>query len=788
MKHFQFSLLLFFCIATHVAGQRHKTIELTFLPTDFIVSERDGLLSIDSYRHAIHFDSDVSEPALPLVLIHVLIDSDEEYVNVDATYHDVPYSKGVQVRCNPTYVPRNMISQRLSHITPPEYSKNIYPSEFVRYTGTHHVDGYTYISFFVSPFFFLTQDKELLLHEKVVLDIKLKQEPTTKAKVGRAMRNAIKSIVINKDEMATLYPEPKRERTRTGLTANSDFDYLIITRDSLRDAFQKLADWKTRKGVPTRVVTIEQIDTIPAYWQEDFYGQIHTQLGIKRAIKDYYDNYNIKYVLLGGDNDIIPSEQCHLQYKNFTSSITQVTSDLYFACLNDPIDWDFYHHNNISAEDGDRIDCHPSLPVSRLSVCSFADAIIQVNRIIEYERDPQMDIWKDSVLLAGCAYDSNWIYFDRSDVEYKGRQFLSPAINSYEADGCFHFYDTGTDHPCNASYDVTHSHFKEQFEKGYSFVQFDGHGGKTSYVLENGDSLCVQDVSTFVNPRHTIIFTSACKTNYFEEDCLSEAFMRNPYSGVIAYWGGSDRVVVEEDLWYNQSTPSVFDHMNLEIYEDLFTDADNHLGDAINVTRLNHYTFANATDPYNYIERDILINTNLLGDPEMPIYTKDPMEFDGLDIAFMNNGQLHFGFASQNQDFSYFDICVMSIDDNGESLYEIFEDIDGNGVTLNLPVGHDYSICATQPRFKPYILNVYRSGYVQNDTIANESIVWSDQAMIGRDVTTTKPQGPVVVEKDQMTIKAPQGVTIKNNFTLKKGATLVIDPTIQYIWHDPEEQ
>ncbi len=55
-------------------------------------------------------------------------------------------------------------------------------------------------------------------------------------------------------------------------------------------------------------------------------------------------------------------------------------------------------------------------------------------------------------------------------------------------------------------------------------------------------------------------------------------------------------------------------------------------------------------------------------------------------------------------------------------------------------------------------------------------------------VTTAKPQGHVFVEKEQMTIKAPQGVTIKNNFTLKKGATLVIDPTIQHIYHQAEEQ
>ena len=317
MRHIRISLLLLLCCtAIHTAGQRHKTIELTYLPSDFIFNEYDGLLSIDSYRHAIQYGYDVSEPAMPFILIHVLIGRDEEYVGLNASYQDVSCSKGVQVRCNPTYAPRNNLSQLPPHNTPQEYSKNCYPSEYVKYTGTHHVDGYTYISFFVSPFVFLTEGKELLLHEKVVLDIQLRQEKTSKAKTGRAMRNAIKSIVINKEDMTTLYPEQKREMLRTGLSPNGDFDYLIITRDSLKDAFQKLADWKTRKGVRTKVLTIEQMDTISDYWQVCSWDIVPLQLGIKRAIKDYYDHHNTKYVLLGGDKDIIPTEMCHLQYKN----------------------------------------------------------------------------------------------------------------------------------------------------------------------------------------------------------------------------------------------------------------------------------------------------------------------------------------------------------------------------------------------------------------------------------------------------------------------------------------
>ena len=781
MKHFQFSLLLFFCIATHVAGQRHKTIELTFLPTDFIVSERDGLLSIDSYRHAIHFDSDVSEPALPLVLIHVLIDSDEEYVNVDATYHDVPYSKGVQVRCNPTYVPRNMISQRLSHITPPEYSKNIYPSEFVRYTGTHHVDGYTYISFFVSPFFFLTQDKELLLHEKVVLDIKLKQEPTTKAKVGRAMRNAIKSIVINKDEMATLYPEPKRERTRTGLTANSDFDYLIITRDSLRDAFQKLADWKTRKGVPTRVVTIEQIDTIPAYWQEDFYGQIHTQLGIKRAIKDYYDNYNIKYVLLGGDNDIILAEMCHLQYKEQRPYWNwDAASDLFYACLN-PLDWDKHHapHEQSPAEYEDEIDMHPTLSVSRLSVCSNADALNQINKIIAYERGPAQNEWNDKYLSVGCALDPNYLYFGQTDVCRKG-QLFKDSLESYGISDTFMLYDSLTSHPNNSHYDVTPTHFKEQLQNGYSFIQFDGHGGYDQYKFENPYYFYNQDAMDFTSPVYSMIVTSACYTNGFDQDCLGESFMRNPQGKIVAYWGGTLDVLGDT---IEARLSAHLDKINIKLYKHLFEDDEKHLGDAVNAARLDFITVGNM--PYDTPYRWNLLTLNLLGDPEMPIYTSTPQNLYYRDLYFENDSTLFVNFSAMGT----CKVCIMSLDDNGSSYYLVEDQFFGNddGLHLNLPSDKNYSICITKPNFRPYLLNLYRTGYVQNDTIANDAVVLSHNATIGRNVTPLKPNGPVVVEKGDMIIRAKGGVTILNSFEVKQGAALIIDPNFVELYDNPDE-
>lgn len=112
-------------IVSLATGQRHKTIELTFQPNDFVISEQNGLLSIDSYKYAIQFGSDASEPALPLILFHVLIGGDEDFAGLNITYQDVLSSKGVQVQCNPTYAPRSLISKTPPRITPKKIQQRL---------------------------------------------------------------------------------------------------------------------------------------------------------------------------------------------------------------------------------------------------------------------------------------------------------------------------------------------------------------------------------------------------------------------------------------------------------------------------------------------------------------------------------------------------------------------------------------------------------------------------------------------------------------------------------------
>jgi hypothetical protein len=78
--------------------------------------------------------------------------------------------------------------------------------------------------------------------------------------------------------------------------------YLIVTDTASMPAFQVLADWKTRRGIPAVVRSLDWV-------------QSHARQGSDRAetlrnfLIDAYTLWGVDWVLLGGDTDIVPTRE-----------------------------------------------------------------------------------------------------------------------------------------------------------------------------------------------------------------------------------------------------------------------------------------------------------------------------------------------------------------------------------------------------------------------------------------------------------------------------------------------
>lgn len=774
-------LLVPFC---GIMGGRTKDVELHFDTENFTFITDNGITDISSAIYPIQYITDDAVPGLPYVIVHILISSDERYDAVEIDCNEVLCKENIVVNYPPQY---SVITEEPATLIPKKnvsYKVDAYPSNNKRviYGGTHVVDGYKYVTLLVSPFSYKCASNLLNISNSMKLTLLLSSDSKSSAKCGRAMRDVVKNLVINKDDMESLYPTNSKVRSSTDA-----FDYLIITSEGLKGAFQRLAKWKNRKGVRTRIITDEEIAA--SFSAIDHQGHWDPRVRYKRAIKHYKDNNDIKYVLLAGDANVIPSVTCYVQYEAGNAMAWDLTPcDLYYACTGGSgaaFEW------NCATSDGrigsylDRPDYYPNVLLTRLLASSVSEANTLIDRIIEYESNPNDGIGQKKILMSGAELYYTATLGDgtlESDVQHKGENILSFIIGKWQYCNGTLLYDTKTSHPLGASYDLTAQHLAEQLSNGHSFFHIDTHGSARMFGLEKinmvADSFAISDAMTFSNPWHTIVVTSACRTNAFDSiPCLSRAMMSNSNGGIVAYLGHSCNVVgIQDETLYGP-----VDFYNLTFYDNLFSDYEKHFGELAMQTKLRYILQYDSISndhnmPYTNPYRWLLYSMNPIGDPEMPIFTDSPQTFQPHNIYQNDDGTFYINVYPTAER-----VCIMSLDDSGESYYSI-ETWAGSSADINLPDGHDYSICFTKSGYKPYILNVYKAGIIQNDTIANDAVVISDYVQIGRNVTSSRPYGDVLLKRGEMSIMSPQGAYIKNNFQVEKGAKLTIDPSMQEIY------
>ena len=107
---------------------------------------------------------------------------------------------------------------------------------------------------------------------------------------------------------------------------------------------------------------------------------------------------------------------------------------------------------------------------------------------------------------------------------------------------------------------------------------------------------------------------------------------------------------------------------------------------------------------------------------------------------------------------------------------------------LYKPVGNDFRISTTntdsvefvltKQDYIPVHIKIFRSKYIQNDTINQDTEYTTnyDYIYIGRNVTENKPQGKVVIiSGNSLTLKAKKEIELKNSFEVPLGAEFSID-------------
>ena len=771
MKKTLFFLLFLMLASLFSMGQNAKHVSFDFSMDNFKTQRDDaGNTYVLSDNLNYFLKSDTLLPALPYIGYNVLIGSTEKYDSHTISGSKSLFRNNVIMAQNPEAIPTNMKPATESILSTASYSQRTYPNRYVEYVGMNECDGYRILTFYVCPFEYDATAKKLYLRTHIDLDINLSYFPSasqTRTGNREAVRNTIRQMVINPEDMDE-QQLATGNRSTNNLTKQTGFEYVIVTSNQFKSTFQQLADWKSRKGIRSKVLSVENIVST--------YTGATTKEKIKNALAGIS---GLSYVLLGGDTLTVPTCMCYIGHHESADSITP--ADVYYSCLG-TMNWD-NNGNGLYGEVGevdDNVSLIPTLNVSRAPVSTVQDAQTFVDRIINYESAPDTLNWEDNILMGGKTLgyiDPNdglrkpWYVDGLSDTQLWGQiiydQYIAPTnpnLPSWNGN-LVRFYDTYSDISGDSTHDFNAYNLQTELAKGYTFVNIITHGGKSSWQMEEPyPSYTCSDASNLINNDYTIITTTACLTNAFDyhsnnDRCLSQHFINNQQSGILAYWGTSRENWYIPKITYGIIYGELFDALT---YRNLFEDKFHRLGKAASAVKSSQMNSAIGSYSPN---RKIWMGLNLMGDPEMPVYLSKPKSFQNVSIQFINDS------IYVDAGIDDFDICFINQNDPTE--YYTARDIAYSDIVLKRVNGIcDASI--TKPGYIPYTTTCADT-YIQNKTIAGLwDIYETGSAFIGSDVTNKVAQGPVVVSNANITVKATQGATVTKDFEVQLGATFTI--------------
>lgn len=448
----------------------------------------------------------------------------------------------------------------------------------------------------------LDNDDNIILNGKISL-----------AADARPMSHANIFSMARKEAASGDSVTPEDFNAATGIPLNCKL--LIITSPQLAGSFKPLVDFKKIIGISTAVAMTDSIYV--------HYSGIDKPEQIRNYLKDFYSAGG-KYVLLGGDNDIVPPRYLFYYNVNFIPSDSNdlMPSDLYYADMDG--EWDKDGDGVWGEPSQDSPNLIPELKVGRLPVRKVQSVVNYCTKLIAYCSNPG---------------NGNYEYLTKSLF------FTADEMRDFPAGGQHHeissvyppnfMIDTFStvetpsgDAPSPTNRDGLNSILK--ISEGFGIINILNHGRVDGFVVKSAN-YCEWPASYILtgpaisshgsisgltqNNMVSFYYSLACNVGGYDLDkidgassdvSLVEQLIAADSSGAVgmvanARWG-----------WVYSSYLLQTSFMN-----HLFTDANGSPFDAMYLSWLEYPYF-----------RDLIYGQNYFGDPTLKIYTDRPGRLD----------------------------------------------------------------------------------------------------------------------------------------------------------------
>jgi hypothetical protein len=473
-----------------------------FKPDDFVFGKVNGYDAVCLPGQ--YSTTQPGYPNLPLAVYNVVIPPDAEVTGVEVVSVSTKALSG-EFSIHPSQRPQ-VLSKPAQAFVPPDArayaSSQTYPAEMVGFTRSGVMGGYRIASFRVAPLRYYPAQKRLELVTRVEVAVRYERSRHEGLSLDKSqvelMGQNVRALVVNPEEVAQWAPATRRltGASVAELTSDSLCDMMVITSTARAANFQPFVDWKTRRGIKTVVMKTESI--YASYTGRD------NQEKIRNCVKDYWQNHGLKWVIIGGDDDIVPVRTCRLTVEGNTEDIA---SDMYYADLQ--YSWDS-NNNDLFGEMEDSVDLYYDVFIGRTPVDNAADVATF------FAKDTMFEKHQDTTRLKRVLYGSTML-FD----PYHGKVINHIIANTFPT-GWTHAH---LEDPADGVY-------ADSMSQGFQLAHVAAHGNPSTFSV-----LWDYEVAGLTNGFTKLNFVNsiACDPGWFDNgECLAELLVNAANGGCIA--------------------------------------------------------------------------------------------------------------------------------------------------------------------------------------------------------------------------------------------------------------
>lgn len=491
-------------------------------------------------------DDDIGVPQLPVKIVYILLPERHIMESINVTYEgntslgdDFNVALGTEL-------------DTIGNESKSKFDSTIpYPTELFTYIDTYSSRGYSILILVLHPVYYIAETGEIYYYENMIVDVQIVPE----GPISPFFRGVDQMMIEENEQILdyamidTYVSIPNLPSYSSIVDPSESYKYVIITSNTLTDAFQDFMNYKIDSGTSATIVTVQDIESCPAYWWDGVFGDGHlqfndTQCHIRNFIKDAYTNWETNYILLGGDVELVPVRYLFEPIHYYP--LFRIPSDVYYSCLDGSFDSNLnetYGEPN-DGEDGGDVDLFSEVYVGRACVDNADDVSIFTDKTIAYLEETDNDYLKKVLMVGEHLRDLR--LFGITYYRIWGGAYMNQLIGWSLASGYFtvgiprmkysidklydrHWRQNNWPYPYESNGGWPNSTLISLINDNVHIVNHAGH----SYINRTM-KMHIEDVDLLTNEKPCFIYSWGCWPGAFDYESIAEYFTVKTVHGAFA--------------------------------------------------------------------------------------------------------------------------------------------------------------------------------------------------------------------------------------------------------------